>query len=69
MAVSGGWIAGDRKYLCDICGFEYRFSQMRKGISGNQKGFDVCPDCFDERHPDEDHTFKPRKEGKLPRVT
>ena len=45
------YIPGDRKVECEVCGFVYRFSQMRKGKIGNQVGLDVCPDCFDSDHP------------------
>lgn len=60
-----GYIPGDRLYRCDICGFGYRFSQMRKGVAELQKGFDVCPDCFDPYVP----TFKPKQyRNKLQKV-
>ena len=36
------YIAGERIVDCDICGFSYRFREMRK-----QRGFITCPDCFD----------------------
>ncbi len=68
MPYAEGYIPGDRKYDCDVCGFTWRFSQMRKGVAGSQKGLDVCPDCFDEKRPYEDGGFKPRKERKLPKV-
>jgi len=45
------YIPGDRKVDCDICGFTWRASQMRRGVSGNQKGLIVCPRDFDELHP------------------
>ncbi len=65
---TGKYIPGDRPVECDICGFDWRFSQIRKGISGNQKGFNVCPDCFDEKHPNEDWKFPSRQEGGLKQV-
>ena len=49
--IHGRYVPGDRPVLCDICGFAYAFSEMRKGIFGKQKGFVVCPDCFDPVHP------------------
>jgi hypothetical protein len=61
---SSGYIPGDRKAECDICGFTYRRSQLRKGISGNQKGLNVCPEDFDSIHPNEAQA-KNRAEGKL----
>ena len=60
--IDGIYKPGDRKYNCDICGFTYRFLDMKKGISREQKGFDVCPDCFDPRHPLTDWKFKSRRE-------
>lgn len=63
-----GYIPGDRLYECEVCGFDYRFSQIRKGVSLNQKGFDVCPDCFDPKHPNEGYRIPNRTEGKLEKV-
>jgi len=57
----------DRWVECDVCGFDYRFSVMRKGVSGTQKGFNVCPVDFDEPHP-LDNKPKLRKRQKLQRV-
>ena len=68
MPYSRRYIPGDRLYQCDVCGFDYRFSQMRKGISHKQKGFDVCPTCFDPKHPNEDWKTPGRVEGKLKKV-
>ena len=28
---------GNRWFVCDVCGFDYRFLDMRKGISEQQK--------------------------------
>lgn len=62
-----GYIAGDRKVTCDVCGWTYRFSQMRKGVMGTQKGFDICPSCFDGVHPRKTAPAY-RPEGILPEV-
>jgi hypothetical protein len=67
MAYPRKYIPGDRPVECDICGFVYRFSQMRKGVMGNQKGFNVCPPCFDDIHPRE-IKVKHRAEGIIPEV-
>jgi hypothetical protein len=67
MAYSRQYIPGDRLVVCDICGFEYRFSQMRKGVMGNQKGLNIGPDCWDNIHPRETKP-KTRKEGVLPEI-
>lgn len=53
---------GDRLVDCDICGFTYRFSEMRLGVSGKQKGLEVCPICYDSLHPNEKpFTLRPKK--------
>jgi hypothetical protein len=62
------YIPGNRWVKCDICGYGYRFSQMRKGIMPKQKGYDVCPPCFDEMHPNEGWKLPPKQEGKLEKV-
>jgi hypothetical protein len=53
MPYSKTYIPGDRLVECDICGFTYRFSQMRRGVSEEQKGYIVGPKCFDPVHPNE----------------
>ena len=58
-------ILGDRWVRCDECGFGYRYSQIKAGVSLSQRGYHVCPTCFDDRHPHTDWKNKPRKEGKL----
>ncbi len=65
MPYSEHYIPGNRLVICDICGFEYRFSQMRKGVSGKQKGLNVGPVCFDPKHLNEDFVLKPKVEGIL----
>ena len=64
---TGKYIPGNRKYNCDICGFTYRFKELRKGVAEGQKGYAVCPTCFDPVHPRE-KTPKIRKKTKLPEV-
>ncbi len=62
MRVSNHYIKGDRLVDCDICGFTYRFSQMRKGVSGKEKGFNVCPECYSPLHPGEiPFTLRPKR--------
>ncbi len=46
-----GYIPGDRRVECDICGFVYRYSQMRRGVQLYQAGLIVCPRDFDPIHP------------------
>ena len=64
---TGKYIPGDRKVDCDICGFTYRFSDMRRGVSAGQKGYMVCPEDYDPIHP-LDKTPRLRKKPKLPEV-
>ena len=61
------YIPGDRLVTCDVCGLRYRFSRMRRGVTGNQKGLVVCPYDFDETHPNEAHVPF-RQEGKVEEV-
>lgn len=68
MPYSEHYIPGDRLVVCDICGFEWRFSQMRKGISGNQIGLNIGPDCFDAKHPNENFVLKLKVEGKVEEI-
>jgi len=56
---------GNRWVRCDECGFGYRLSELSYGTSLRQKGFHVCPECFDYRHPNTDWRLPPRKEGVL----
>ena len=56
------YIQGDRLVKCDICGFGYRFSEMRK-----QRGFVVCPEDYDEPNP-RSKKVELRKKSKLPEV-
>jgi len=41
----------DRLKDCDVCGYTYHISQLKKGVSGTQIGFAVCQKCFDPVHP------------------
>ena len=59
------YIPGDRWVRCDECGFGYRYSQIKEGVSLRQKGLGICPDCFDYRHPNTDWRLPPKQEGKL----
>ena len=59
------YIPGDRWVRCDECGFGYRYSQIRKGVSLRQKGLAICPECFDTRQPNTDWRLPPRQEGRL----
>jgi len=42
-----GYIPGDHWMECDICGFDYRYSQMRP----NWRGQWVCKKDWEPRHP------------------
>lgn len=42
----------EKRHECDVCGFDYPLSRLKKGVSGKQVGLQyVCPFCFDEVHP------------------
>jgi hypothetical protein len=60
------YVPGDRLVECDVCGFAYRRSDMRKGV-GQQKGLTVCPNDFDGVHP-LDLPVKNRPEGRLEEI-
>lgn len=47
------YIPGNRYIECDVCGFTYRFSAMKKGIAEGQRGWNVCPADYDPVHPRE----------------
>lgn len=68
MAYSNQYTPGERLVDCDICGFTYRFSEIRKGVSGNQKGLNIGPDCWDAQHPRDIVKVKFRQEGKLKEI-
>lgn len=59
-----GYIPGDRLVDCDVCGFTYRVSEVRRGVMGKQKGLIVCGPCFDPVHPREARVPH-RPEGRL----
>jgi len=33
--------------LCDRCGFEYKYLQIREEWNGSR----VCPECYESKHP------------------
>jgi len=47
MNISDNFVLGDAKACCDVCGFDYKQSQLRKRWDGAM----VCPDDFETRHP------------------
>lgn len=67
MPYTNRYIPGDRLMTCDICGFDYRYSDMRKGVALGQKGRTVCPVDFDEPH-ERDTTPKLAPARPLPKV-
>jgi len=58
---------GDRLVTCDVCDFDYRFSEMRRGVALGQKGLVVCPECYDAPHP-HDKKHEIQKKSQLPQV-
>lgn len=61
------YIPGDRLVECDVCGFDYRFSEMRRGVAKGQQGLEVCPVCFDRPHPRDEKVIL-RKKNPIPQV-
>jgi hypothetical protein len=57
------YVSGDRLVTCDICGFTYRRSQIRRGIAQGQQGLLVCPEDFDTPHPLDDRKPPRAEEG------
>lgn len=55
---------GDPKALCDICGFTFNLSALRK----NWKGQMVCRDDFERRHPQEFVRGVPDTQGVKPNM-
>lgn len=52
---------GDWNAICDVCGFKFKASQLRK----RWDGFMVCSVDYEERHP-QDLLRIPRSERPLP---
>ena len=47
MPYQTSYVNGDCLKICDVCGFQYKGSQLRKRWDGMM----VCRDDFEERHP------------------
>lgn len=47
------YIPGDYWMVCEVCGFEYRSSRMRK----RWDGANVCEKDWEQRHPQEFMTY------------
>jgi hypothetical protein len=47
MSYEPTFILGDSKAICDVCGFTYKHSQLRKRWDGAL----VCHQDFEPRHP------------------
>ncbi len=58
------YIPGDRLVDCDVCGFTYRVSEVRRGVMGKQKGLVICAPCFDPIHERETRV-QHKVEGRL----
>ena len=56
MAYIRNFILGDSKSVCDVCGFHYKHSQLRKRWDNAM----VCPEDWEPRHPQD--MIKPRPE-------
>lgn len=51
--INNKYYPGDPLIDCDVCGFTYHVSELRKGIMGTQIGLNVCEVDFDSIHPRE----------------
>lgn len=56
-----GYRKGDWKAICDICGFEYLASELRK----NSDGLMVCKWDYEDEHP-QDHVRSIKDRQKVP---
>jgi len=47
--MSRGWnyVSGDWNVICDVCAVKTKASKTKK----RWDGFQVCPECFETRHP------------------
>lgn len=50
---------GDYNALCDVCGFKFKASQLRRRWDGYQ----VCATDYEERHPQDLLRSKPEKQA------
>lgn len=55
------FVLGDSKACCDVCGFDFHQSQLRKRWDGAM----VCSQDFELRHPQD--SLKPRPERSVVR--
>ncbi len=59
MAANSWYKIGDYNAICDVCGFEFKASKMRK----NWKGLFVDAACFETRHPQDFLRTRPERGG------
>jgi len=55
--MSDNFILGDSKACCDVCGFDYKQSQLRKRWDGAM----VCSPDWEARHPQDSLTARPER--------
>lgn len=53
---------GDYNAICDVCGFEYKASKLRKRWDGLM----VCKDDWETRHPQDLYRFPEGTESVVP---
>lgn len=51
------YIPGDYNAVCDVCGFEFKASQLRK----RWDGYRVCSQDWEQRHPQDFIRGKPER--------
>ena len=49
---------GDYNVICDVCGFKFKASQLRK----RWDGYMVCDKDFEQRHPQDLIKIRPEKQ-------
>jgi len=52
-------ILGDFNAICDVCGFKFKGSELRK----RWDGYMVCPDDYEQRHPQDLIKLKPERQA------
>jgi len=53
----GDLVLGDYNAICDVCGFEFKASQLAR----RWDNFMVCEKDFEQRHPQDTIKVKPEK--------
>lgn len=57
MAYQNDFVLGDTKACCDVCGFDYKGSQLKKRWDGAM----VCAEDWEPRHPQDTIKIRPER--------